>query len=151
IACGPAEDGCGGALQCGTCDASQCLTCSGGTCVSTCTGGQTCSNGDCGCQPLTCDQVGGCSLDLVPDGCGGMLDCSCGSGTTCVHGHCCPDDLVCGGDQSGLACCSQSVAQQCCYASSQGTPSGIVAYCCGDDETCFHAADQLIGTCMAVS
>src|SRR5580692_4425344 len=76
ISCGPAGDGCGDSLACGTC-----------TLPDTCGGGGT--PGACGhntvCVPATCTSLG---LNCGPagDGCGGSLSCG-----TCVL----PD--ICGG------------------------------------------------------
>src|SRR5262249_44336774 len=84
--CGPAPDGCGGLLQCGTCSAPE--TC-GATAFSKCglppgigpDGGPISS-----CTPVTCAALG---QDCGPaaDGCGGLLQCGtcawpevCGAG-----------------------------------------------------------------------
>ncbi len=76
IACGPAGDGCGGQLDCGTCTLPQ--TCGGcgkpGTCC------------EIGCTPMTCaEQNVGCGP--AGDGCGNAIDCgSCPAGQTCGGG-----------------------------------------------------------------
>jgi hypothetical protein len=82
IACGPAGDGCGGQLSCGTCTPPQ--TCGGGTHF-------TCSVPDAGtCIPKTCkDQGFDCGAN--GDGCGGLLQCG-----TCVAPQICG-----GGGQPG--------------------------------------------------
>jgi hypothetical protein len=71
--CGPAPDGCGGLLDCGTCAA----VCGGA-------GFSMCGTGS--CTPMTCLQQGiGCGP--AGDGCGNLLDCgSCPSGQTCGGG-----------------------------------------------------------------
>ena len=55
--CGTAPDGCGGTLDCGSCDATQCLTCSSGTCVSSCGAGDVCCGGTCCASGQTCGQI----------------------------------------------------------------------------------------------
>src|SRR5438876_967697 len=72
--CGPIGDGCGNAIDCGSCAGTQ--TCGGGGTLFQC-------GGMAGCVPLTCAQLG---LQCGPagDGCGGLLDCgSCATGQTC--------------------------------------------------------------------
>ncbi len=77
VICGPAGDGCGGQLDCGTC-----------TTPDTCGGGGT--PGTCGhvnmCVPLTCAQQNiGCGP--AGDGCGNLLDCGpCVAPQTCGGG-----------------------------------------------------------------
>jgi len=71
--CGAIADGCGGTLECGTCDAPE--RCGGGG-----------MDNICGCTPRTCeDALAECGT--VVDGCGGTLECgtcdapdSCGGG-----------------------------------------------------------------------
>jgi len=55
--CGPVDDGCGHALDCGTCDAAQ-----------------VCRAGQC-CQPATCESLEQ-TCGEFDDGCGGVLTCS---------------------------------------------------------------------------
>jgi hypothetical protein len=85
LGCGPAGDGCGGEIQCGTCTAPQ--TCGGGATPGKCGG-----NND--CVPTTCAALG-FNCGPAGDGCGGVLEC----GSTCPTGEICggggkPD--VCG-------------------------------------------------------
>jgi hypothetical protein len=75
FACGPAEDGCGHAIQCGGCPAGQ--VCGGGGVPGQC-GGPSCSPKNCAVQGVQCGPAG--------DGCGHAIDC--GS---------CPAPLKCGG------------------------------------------------------
>jgi hypothetical protein len=79
IGCGPAGDGCGNVLQCGTCSAPQ--TCGGGGVPS------QCGHADSGsCVPLTCAQQN-VSCGPVGDGCGNLIQCgSCVSPQTCGGG-----------------------------------------------------------------
>jgi len=121
IGCGPAGDGCGNALNCGTCTPPQ--TCGGGGVPGQC-GGQ--------CVPLTCAQQ---NIHCGPagDGCGNLLDCGacvapqtcggggvpgqCGGGVTCVPKTCSQLNIQCGpaGDGcGGLLDCGQCVSPQTC-------------------------------------
>jgi hypothetical protein len=77
IGCGPAGDGCGGALQCGVCAAPE--TCGGGGTSNVCGSGSACA-------PKTCTTLG---YDCGPagDGCGGSLSCgACTAPETCGGG-----------------------------------------------------------------
>jgi hypothetical protein len=122
ISCGPAGDGCGNLLQCGTCGAPQ--TCGGGGVPGQC--------GGTACTPITCTQQG-LSCGVTADGCGGMLDCgscapplSCGGGGVtgqcgappmCSPLTCMQQNLFCGptGDGCGglLDCGTCPVGQVC--------------------------------------
>ncbi|MGZ3473515.1 MAG: tryptophan synthase alpha chain, partial [Polyangiales bacterium] len=83
---GPAGDGCGNIIDCGTCVAPE--TCGGGGVAGEC--------GKPACTPTTCATLG-YNCGLAADGCGGILDCG-----TCIA------PSVCGGD--GIANhCSGSV------------------------------------------
>ncbi len=89
--CGPAADGCGGLVDCGTCTAPD--TCGGGGQPS------TCGNSLPPCVPRTCASWGA-NCGPVSDGCGG-LTASCG---TCSAQETCGGGglpSVCGG---GPAC-----------------------------------------------
>jgi hypothetical protein len=55
--CGTQDDGCGGVLECGTCDDAA-----------------VCSSGKCGCQPKTCPTLGA-ECGPIDDGCGHLVDC----------------------------------------------------------------------------
>jgi hypothetical protein len=110
IGCGPAGDGCGGALNCGPCTPPQ--TCGGGGTPGQCGGGGTCTPQTCGQQNISCGPAG--------DGCGGALDCgpctppqTCGGGGTpgqcgappgqCTPETCAQQNISCGpaGDGCG--------------------------------------------------
>lgn len=71
--CGTVDDGCGGTLDCGGCQAPE--SCGGA--------------GDenlCGCAPTTCAALGA-ECGPVPDGCGGAIDCGgCEGEETCGGG-----------------------------------------------------------------
>lgn len=70
FACGTALDGCGDAIDCGTCSAGQ--TCVNNACVS--------------CSPITCASAGK-NCGSISDGCGSTLNCgSCTSPNSCGGG-----------------------------------------------------------------
>ena len=76
IECGPAGDGCGGLLECGSCEAPD--TCGGAGVPGQC--------GHTACVPKTCEELG---IECGPagDGCGGELECgSCEEPETCGGG-----------------------------------------------------------------
>ena len=76
IGCGPAGDGCGGQLDCGTCVAPK--SCGGGGTPSQC-GQAACTQTTCAAQGIQCGPAG--------DGCGGLLACgTCPAGQTCGGG-----------------------------------------------------------------
>jgi hypothetical protein len=78
LTCGPAGDGCGNLLQCGTCTPP--ATCGGGG-----TPGQ-CGSPDGGtCKPMTCPPAQQCGQ--ASDGCGNVLNCgTCTPPETCGGG-----------------------------------------------------------------
>jgi hypothetical protein len=82
VHCGPAPDGCGGLLQCGTCPSPQ-------TCGGSGVGGQCGLPGEGGtCVPQTCTQQN-VQCGTAGDGCGSLLSCgNCPAGQTCIAGHC---------------------------------------------------------------
>ena len=93
ISCGPAGDGCGGTLDCGSCTGN-----------NTCGGGGT--SGVCGappCIPKTC----GTSCGPVADGCGNLLMCGgCNAPQTCGGGG---TASVCGTSATCTNLCLQQV------------------------------------------
>ncbi len=84
IDCGPAGDGCGNVIQCGSCPAGQ--TCGGG-------GFGLCGGPDAGvCVPETCNDLHhNCGIE--GDGCGGVVDCG-----TCTL------PAICGGGGQPSVC-----------------------------------------------
>jgi MYXO-CTERM domain-containing protein len=78
--CGMADDGCGGQIACGTCQAPQ-----------TCGGGGTA--GQCGCTKTTC-AAAGAQCGALSDHCGGTLNCG-----TCAPFHLCNGQNQCVGGQ----------------------------------------------------
>jgi hypothetical protein len=73
IQCGPAGDGCGGTLDCGTCQSGE--TCGGGG-AGKCGTSSSCTPGTCASQGIQCGPAG--------DGCGNAISCgSCAAGQVC--------------------------------------------------------------------
>lgn len=113
--CGPASDGLGGILACGTCVSP--LSCGGGGQAGVC---GVCDGGSCATMdvPKTCAQLGD-NCGLTGDGLGGLLDCgtctspmSCGGGgvpnrcggcDTCTHAlSCAQQGFNCGTAGDGV-------------------------------------------------
>ncbi|MDP9002159.1 MAG: hypothetical protein M3O46_18865, partial [Myxococcota bacterium] len=105
--CGAAGDGCGGALQCGTCTPPQ--FCGGGG-YDTCGGmvPPVLPDGAPGlpCTPLTCAALG-FNCGPAGDGCGGRLDCGTCNGTDICGGAGKPG--VCGGSAPCTNLCQQQM------------------------------------------
>jgi hypothetical protein len=93
--CGPIGDGCGGALDCGTCASGQ--SCGGAGTPSVCgvkfvgADGGT-ADGAVTCKPRTCADAGA-DCGPIGDGCGGIVQC----GT-------CSSPLLCGGAGTPSVC-----------------------------------------------
>ncbi len=131
--CGPAGDGCGSKLDCGTCKDPQ--TCGGGGQFSRC-------GGHAGCIPKTCKDLG-ISCGPAGDGCGGMLNCGgCPSGQTCGGGG---TPFVCGtgftppdGGLDGGACVPETCASQKIFCGPAGDGCGGTLSCgsCSAPDTC---------------
>jgi hypothetical protein len=131
LACGPAGDGCGNAIDCGPCPTG--LTCGGGG-----TPGQ-CGAPDAGtCAPLTCAQQ---SLSCGPagDGCGNLIPGGCGTcpvGQTCGGGG---TPGVCGAPDAGM-CVAVTCAEQkiSCGPAGDGCGNLIAGGCgpCPAGQTC---------------
>ena len=114
LTCGTPPDGCGGSLDCGSCDPP-------GTCVLTDGLG-----GVCQCVPVTCGQLG-VQCGMHSDGCVGTLDCG-----TCASGSC--DGNQCVGGSCGnptQPCCSDAG----CNTGSVCSDAGCLA-CGAIGETC---------------
>jgi hypothetical protein len=123
--CGPAGDGCGGLLNCGTCTTG-CEVCGGGGTASVC-------GGSC-CVPTTCMALG---FDCGPagDGCGGMLECgTCPSGMSCGGGG---SSGVCGSNDGGVCipetCMSQGIT---CGPAGDGCGGLLACGMCTSPATC---------------
>jgi hypothetical protein len=139
IGCGPAGDGCGNHIDCGTC--SPPAICGGGGAPS------QCGYPDAGaCVPETCAQQ---TIACGPagDGCGGQIDCgTCTVGQTCggggVPGQC--------GTPDGGACAPESCAQQNIGCGPAGDGCGNLVQCgnCPPGQTC--GGGGVPGQCGAV-
>lgn len=117
IACGPASDGCGNELDCGSCPTGEICTGTPAACVTP------------PCTKATCPSGGSCGL--MPDGCGGDVDCGP-----------CPSGMTCGGAGPSM-CGTTTCTPQGCPASIKCGPAadgcgGLIASCgvCPPDETC---------------
>jgi hypothetical protein len=121
VQCGPAGDGCGGLLQCGTCAAPQ--TCGGGGTPSVC-GAPTCVPKTCQDQNIQCGPAG--------DGCGGQIACgSCAMGQSCGGGGM---PGVCGTQQcSPKTCAALGVG---CGPAGDGCGGLLQCGTCEAGETC---------------
>jgi hypothetical protein len=98
--CGPADDGCGGAVDCGDCPDGQ-----------TCGGGGTL--GQCGCSASCAGKLCGES-----DGCAGTCESGSGCCTPACAGKLCGEPNGCGGTcKSGSGCCAPSCNNKDCGAS----------------------------------
>jgi hypothetical protein len=154
VACGPAPDGCGNILQCGSCPAG--LFCVGGQCTA-------------GCTPRTCAQQG-LSCGAQSDGCSGALQCgACPTNEVCLDGTCSPgicqprtcaeQGFACGpqGDGCGhLLSCGTCPAGRLCAAGRCFAPDCTPRTCAEQGFDCGLASDgcnQIIdcGTCPAGS
>jgi hypothetical protein len=139
LGCGPAGDGCGGQLNCGTCSPPQ--TCGGG--------GQfgQCGSMDGGhCVPETCAQQN-IACGPAGDGCGNLIQC----------GPCTPPQTCGGGGQPGQcgstdggSCTPQTCAQQniACGPADDGCGNLIQCGPCTSPQTCGGGGQS--GQCGAV-
>jgi hypothetical protein len=127
ITCGPAGDGCGGALNCGNCTLPQ--TCGGGGVAGQCGAPDAgaCKPESCAQQNIACGPAG--------DGCGNMLDCgtcvapqTCGGGGT--PGQC---GLLDGGPCVPQTCSSQNIA---CGPAGDGCGNLLQCGSCAAPQTC---------------
>jgi hypothetical protein len=121
IECGPAGDGCGGQISCGTCPAGQ--TCGGGGVPSKC-GAPQCTPRTCAAQGIECGPAG--------DGCGHQILCgACPAGQTCGGGG---QPGVCGSQ----ACVPRTCAQQNIQCGPAGNGCGAALDCgsCPAGQTC---------------
>ncbi len=152
--CGPAGDGCGGVIDCGSCGPG--LICGGGGAASTC-GGPT-------CKPTTCTTLG-TECGPAGDGCGGLLDCgtcktpgkTCGGGglpgicggPVCTATTCSTLGVTCGpaGDGCGglLDCGTCTAPGESCggggIAGKCGGPKCTPTTCAAQGFTCGPAGD----------
>jgi len=120
--CGPAGDGCGGLLSCGTCTAPD--ICGGGGKPSVCGNGYKTEAG-LACAPTTCAALG-FNCGPAGDGCGGMLSCGtctapdiCGGGGT-------PSVCGGGGGDGGVPCTGLCLKIPTCSSGTTTSLSGTV-------------------------
>jgi hypothetical protein len=121
--CGPAGDGCGGSLNCGTCTGSN--SCGGGGTPSVC--GTSCVPTTCIAQGIDCGPAG--------DGCGNQLNCGgCPEGQSCggagVSGKCGVPD---GGTCSPSTCIAQGFN---CGPAGDGCGGLLACGTCPTGQTC---------------
>jgi hypothetical protein len=134
ISCGPAGDGCGGLLNCGTCTPP--LACGAGGTPGVC--------GMNSCMPLSCTGQG-INCGPAGDGCGGQLNCgTCPPGQTCGGGG---RPGVCG-TQDGGSCVPLSCAQQSlqCGPAGDGCGGSIDCGLCSENQSC--GATGMPGVCV---
>jgi hypothetical protein len=134
--CGPAGDGCGGALDCGPCTPPD--SCGGSGTPGVC-GHTSCPAESCAQQGLSCGPAG--------DGCGNQIDCgpctppdTCGGGGTpgqCGHPSCSPESC----QDQGLACgpagdgCGNEIDCGPCVAPDTCGGGGVPGQC-GHNASC---------------
>jgi hypothetical protein len=124
VSCGPAGNGCGGALQCGECTAPQ--TCGGGGTSSVCGGG---------CVPKTCAELG-YNCGPAGDGCGGALSCgTCTAPQTCGGAG---QSSVCGANDAGAPCVPTTCVKLGfnCGPAGDGCGGSLSCGTCTAPETC---------------
>ncbi len=118
IGCGPAGDGCGGVLDCGSCAGP--ATCGGGGTPSQC-GAPACTPRTCAGQGLQCGPAGdGCGNAITCPACtspatcgGGGAPGQCGRGAVCTPKTCADQSIQCGPAGDG---CGQSIDCGSCPA-----------------------------------
>ena len=139
--CGVAADGCGGLINCGTCQNPQ--TCGGGGAPSQCGGNNGINpDGSLICTPTTCAALGN-PCGQQGDGCGGVLTC-----TQCVLPQTCGGGGApgkCGGNNGvspdgSLICTPKTCASfpsTTCGPQADGC-GGVTSYCnpCAAPDTC---------------
>jgi hypothetical protein len=114
--CGPATDGCGLPLDCGTCLVGE-----------ICGGAGTCENTGGNCVPETCLQKG-VACGPTGDGCGNLLQCgTCTGGMTCGGGGA---PAHCGSPaEAGAQCTPETCAQQSVQCGPAGDGCGGLLQC----------------------
>jgi hypothetical protein len=117
--CGYAADGCGGLLDCGTCEAPD--TCGGAGVSNQC--GNGCTQTTCGAQGANCGIIG--------DGCGATLDCGD-----------CTDPAICGGGGTASVCGTPTCTPRSC--ADVNAQCGAIADGCGGTVNCGTCTS---GTC----
>ena len=131
IECGPAPDGCGGLIECGTCPHPQ--TCGGGGEPSRCGGGSD-------CVPKTCADFGPNACGPIADGCGGLLECGgCVAPETCGGGG---TPSVCGRTDLCTPRTCADIGANACGPHGDGCGNLIQCGSCTFPELCGGDPDQ---------
>jgi hypothetical protein len=166
INCGPAGDGCGGKIDCGTCTAPE--TCGGGGKPSICGGTAGCVKKTCGDLKIDCGPAGdGCGGEIAscgtcpsPEFCGGGGASKCGGGsvndagqfilpdggacsprTTCNVNECGPVADGCGGILTCPGCAAGTSCGGGGVASMCGAPACTKTTCALAGANCGYVAD----------
>jgi hypothetical protein len=128
--CGPASDGCGNVIQCGTCPAGQ--ICGGGGTPNVCFM-PSCTPTTCAAQGVSCGPTG--------DGCGNVIQCgTCPAGQICGGGG---TPSVCGnGTCSPTTCAAQGVS---CGPTGDGCGNVIQCGTCPAGQTCGGGGPSVCG------
>jgi hypothetical protein len=137
ISCGPAGDGCGNEIQCGSCT-GKCESCGGGGTPGVC-GGVCCVPQTCESQNIQCGPAGdGCGNAIQCGGCSGGLACGGGG----INGKC--------GSLAGPTCQPQTCEQQGikCGPAGDGCGNEIQCGSCQTGELC--GAGGMPGICAPV-
>jgi hypothetical protein len=138
--CGPIGDGCGGAIDCGSCTSPE--SCGGGGTLFTC--GGTGSGGS--CTPRTCAQAGA-TCGQVADGCGGLTP-SCG---TCLSSETCGAGSMPNTCATGPACTTGLCLQQNgCSMMPKTSISGTVTAPGHDNTAVWGAPDPIYAALVYV-
>ena len=121
VSCGPAGDGCGGLLDCGSCSQGQ--SCGGGGVPNQC-GMPSCAPRTCAAQSIQCGPAG--------DGCGMQIDCgSCATGQSCGGGG---SPGVCGTKACAPVTCKSQGIQ--CGPAGDGCGNLLQCGSCQSGQTC---------------
>jgi hypothetical protein len=166
INCGPAGDGCGGKIECGTCTAPE--TCGGGGKPSVCGGTAGCVKKTCSDLKIDCGPAGdGCGGEITtcgtcksPEFCGGGGASKCGGGsvndagipvfpdggtcvarTVCNPNECGPVADGCGGILTCGGCGTGTSCGGGGVASQCGAPACTKTTCALAGATCGYVAD----------
>ncbi len=134
VGCGPAGDGCGGALDCGLCPSGEACGLGGpGKC-----GAPACAQLSCAAQGVECGYAG--------DGCGNLLTCpTCPAGQTCGAGGPgkCGATSSDGGACATLTCAAQGIE---CGQAGDGCGNAITCPPCPVGQTCGAGGPGKCGT-----
>jgi hypothetical protein len=137
--CGPVGDGCGGVIDCGTCNAPE--TCGGAGTLFTCGDG---GGSGTSCTPRSCtDAAANCGV--VADGCGGLTP-SCGT---------CPTGEACGAGGTPNVCAPITCTGLCqqvdsCSGMPKTTISGTVTAPGHTNTTLWGTPDPIYGALVYI-